>query len=177
MPTKKNSSSSAHKPAPRASKTSSPGGVPAIASAQFKQLRKTVEQLTSRIEKDAKARTAASTVIAEAKKAREALMGQMKTLRDEGSRLAKELKRVLGDANKREAARRQAVEKIAELRSELAHRTEELKGKSEELAKLAIDSAGRAKDIIMSEGSSAVSPAAETQTTTAATQKPEDSPT
>ena len=177
MPTRKKSSSSARKPARRARKTSASSSVSAMASAQLKQLRKTVEQLTSRIEKDAKARTAASTVIAEAKKAREALMGQMKTLRDEGSRLAKELKRVLGDANKREAARRQAVAKVTELRAELAKRTEELKRMTEELAKLAIDSAGRAKDIIMSEGSSAVSPAAETQTTTAATQKPEDSPT
>ena len=177
MPTRKNSSSSARKPARRTLKTASRGGVSAIASAQFKQLRKTVEQLERRLEKETRARTAASTVIAEAKKVREALMGQMKTLREEGSRLAKELKRAFGDSDKREAARRQAVEKIAELRAELAHRTEELKRKSEELAKLAIDSAGRAKDIIMSEGSSAVAPAAETQTTPAATQKREDSPT
>jgi seryl-tRNA synthetase len=114
----------------------------------------------------------ASKVVAEAKKAREALMGQVKSLRDEGSRVAKELKRALGDADKREAARRQAVQKIAELRAELTHRTEELKRKSEELAKLAMDSAGRAKDIIMSEAaptSASASRTTETESVSAET--------
>jgi hypothetical protein len=179
MPTRKKSSSSARKPARRARKTSASSSVSAMASAQLKQLRKTVVQLKNRIEKEAKARTAASTIIAEAKKAREALMGQMKTLRDEGSRLAKELKSALGDAYKREAARLQAVEKIAELRAELAHRTEELKRKSEELAKLAVDSTGRAKDIIMSERTSTsanASPAVETESVSAETLQREESP-
>jgi len=150
-----------------------------MASAQLKQLRKTVEQLKGRLEKEAKARTAASTIVAEAKKARESLMAQMKNLRDEGGRLAKELKRALGDADKREAARRQAVEKISELRADLAHRTEELKRKSEELARLAIDSAGRAKDIIMSEGEpgeASEPPTVETESVTADTLKREESP-
>ena len=179
MPTKKKPSTAARKPARRAKKTSASGGASAIASAQLKQLRKTVVQLKSRIEKEAKTRIAVSTVIAEAKKAREALMAQLKTLRDEGSRLAKELKRALGDADKREAARRQAVEKVAELRAELARRTEELKRKSEELAKLAMESAGRAKDIIMSEGSSAAagaSPTVETESVTTETLRREESP-
>jgi chromosome segregation ATPase len=168
MPTKKKTPPPARKPARKASKPApSGGGVSAMASAQFKQLRKTVDQLTARLEKEAKARAAASTVIAEAKKAREILTTQVKTMRDEGGRLAKALKRALGDADKREAARRQAIDKIAELRKELAHRTEELKRKSEELAKLAIDSAGRARDIIMSEGetpSAHESPASEAPT-------------
>ena len=137
-----------------------------------------------RLEKEAKANATASKVIAEAKKARDALMGQMKTLRDEGSRLAKELKRALGDADKREAARRQAVEKIAELRKDLAHRTEELKRKSEELAQLAMDSAGRARDIIMSEvetaspseSSMSEPPTVETESVTAETLAQEETP-
>src|ERR1700720_1051904 len=109
MPTKKKSTSSSRKPARKAArKTSSGSGVSAMASAQLKQLRKTVDQLRTRLEKDDKARTASSTVVIEAKKARESLMAQMKTLRDEGSRLAKELKRALGNADQREAARRQA---------------------------------------------------------------------
>lgn len=179
MPTRKKSPSSPRKQLRRTPKTSSSGGVSAMASAQLKQLRKTVVQLTSRLEKEAKARTAASTVLAEAKKARAALMAQLKTLRDEGSHLAKELKRALGDADKREAARRQALEKVAELRAELAHRTDELKRKSEELARLAIDSAGRAKDIIMSEGSPTLtetSPTVETESTIAKTPQREESP-
>ncbi len=180
MPTKKKTSSSTRKPTRRTGKqSSSSSSVSAMASAQLKQLRKTVDQLKSRLEKEASARTAASTVIAEAKKAREALMGQMKTLRDEGSRLAKELKRALGDADKREAGRRQAVDKLAELRADLAHRTEELKRKSEELARLVMDSAGRAKDIIMSEGAatSASAPSTtETESVSAETLQREESP-
>jgi chromosome segregation ATPase len=152
MPTKKASSSKrkAADPKPKSS-----GGVSAIASSQLSQLRKTIDQLKARLEKETSARMAASNVVAEAKKARESLMAQIKTLRAEGSRVAKELQRAVSDADKREAARRQAVEKIAELRSELTHRTSELRRKSEQLAKLARESAGRAKDIIMSEGTEA----------------------
>jgi chromosome segregation ATPase len=150
-----------------------------MASAQLKQLQKTVVLLKSRLEKEAKANATASKVVAEAKKARDALMGQLKTLRDEGSYLTKELKRALGDADKREAARRQAVEKLAELRAELARRTEELKRKSEELAKLARDSAERAKDIVLSESTSTpakTSSTIETDSVTAETMQEEESP-
>jgi len=179
MPTRKKSSSPKRKTARPARKPSASGGVSAVASAQLKQLRKTVDHLTNRLQKEATARAAASTLVAEAKKVRQVLTGQMKMLRDEGGRLAKELKRALGDADKREAARRQALDKIAELRSELAHRTDELKRKSEELARLAIDSAGRAKDIIMSEGGASpgsASPTIETESVTAQTLRREESP-
>ncbi len=178
MPTKKKPAKVTRKPA-RAKKTSTGGGVSAMASAQLKQLQKTVVQLKGRLEKEAKANATASKLMTEAKKARATLMGQLKTLRDEGSYLTKELKRALGDADKREAARRQAVEKIAELRAELTHRTEELKRKTEELAKLAKDSAGRAKDIIMGEGSSTsatTSPTVETESVAAETIREEESP-
>jgi chromosome segregation ATPase len=177
MPTKKKPAKVARKPTP-AKKAPAKGGVSAMASAQFKQLQKTVVQLKSRLEKEAKANATASKVVTEVKKARDALAGQLKTLRDEGSYLSKELKRALGDADKREAARRQAVEKLAELRAELARRTDELKRKSEELAKLAKDSAERAKDIIVSEGastSSNTSPTMETDSITAETIYEEES--
>jgi chromosome segregation ATPase len=168
MPTQKNPSSK-RKTARSDPKPKSSSSVSAIASAQLGQLRKTIDQLKTRLEKETRARTAASNVIAEAKKARESLMTQIKTLREEGSRVTSELKRALSDAEKREAARRQAVEKIAELRRELAHRGNELKRKSEELAELARESAGRAKDIIMSEGTEAEeeasTPASEPPTT------------
>jgi chromosome segregation ATPase len=174
MPTKKKPAT-ARKPARPASKTSAASGVSAMASAQLKQLRKTVALLKDRLEKEAKARTAASTVVTEARKAHASLLAQMKSLRDEGSRLAKELKRALGDSEKREASRRQAVEKIAELRTEL-------KRKSEELAKLAAESAVRAKDIIMSQGVSTehseakASSTVETESVTADTLQREESP-
>ena len=51
MPTKKKSSSSARKPARRSPKPSSSSSVSAMASAQLKQLRKTVEQLKGRRER------------------------------------------------------------------------------------------------------------------------------
>jgi chromosome segregation ATPase len=178
MPTKKKPAKVARKPTP-AKKTPAKGGVSAMASAQLKQLQKTVIMLKSRLEKEAKANATASKVVAEAKKARDALMGQLKALRDEGSYLTKELKRALGDADKREAARRQAVEKLAELRAELARRTEELKRKSEELAKLARDSAERAKDIVLSESTSTpakTSSTIETDSVTAETMQEEESP-
>jgi chromosome segregation ATPase len=178
MPTRKKTSP-LRKPAGAKKKTSPSGGVSAMASAQFKQLQKTVVQLKSRLEKEAKANATASKVVVEAKKAREALTGQLKTLRDEGSYLTRELKKALGDADKREAARRQAVEKIAVLRAELGLRTEELKRKSEELAKLAIESAGRVKEIILSESKPTqanVSLTVETESVAAETIQREESP-
>ncbi|MGA7870623.1 MAG: hypothetical protein WCA22_06960 [Candidatus Binatus sp.] len=166
MPTKKKPSPARHKPVRRAHKTSSTvprapkaaSSFSAMASTQLKQLRKTVDQLKARLEKEARARLAASTVIGEAKKARETLKVQMKALRDQGASLTKELKKAMSHASRRENARQQAVVKTSELRAELARRTEELKRKSEELARLAMESAGRAKDIMMSGGSSGAVP-------------------
>ena len=178
MPTKKKPST-ARNPAPSGKKASSNGGVTSMASAQFKQLQKTVAQLTSRLEKEVHANATATKVIAEAKKARDTLTAQMKTLRDEGAYLTRELKRALGDAEKRETARKQAVEKIAELRAELAHRSDELKRKSSELAKLAMESAGRAKDIVMSESEPAggsMPPTTETESIEPETVEREESP-
>ena len=186
MPTKKKTSPARRKPVRRARKTSSTdswaskaaSSFSAMATTQLKQLRKTVDQLKARLEKEARARSAASTVIGGAKKARETLMVQMKALRDQGARLTKELKKAMSDASRRENARQQAVVKVSELRAELARRTEELKRKSEELARLALESAGRAKDIIMSGGSSeaSASAAVETDSVTKETEKREESP-
>lgn len=177
MPTKKKTST-ARKPARKTSaKKSAASGVSAMAAAQLKQFRKTVDQLKGRLEKEVKARGAAAALVNEAKMAREALMGQIKSLRVQGAELTKALKKALSDSDKREAARRQAVERMSELRAELAHRTEELKRKSEELRKLAVDSATRAKDIIMSERSPAsAAPVIETDSVSAETERREESP-
>jgi chromosome segregation ATPase len=186
MPTKKKTSPARRKPVRLARKTSFTGSraskaavsFSALASTQLKQLRKTVDQLKARLEKEARARSAASTVIGEAKKARETLMVQMKALRDQGASLTKDLKKATSNASRRETARQRAVVKISELRAELARRTAELKRKSEELAGLAMESAGRAKDIIMSGGSSeaSASAAVETDSVTKETEKREESP-
>ena len=186
MPTKKKTSPARGKPVHRARKTSSNASKAskaassffAMASTQLKQLRETVDQLKARLKKEARAQSAASTVIAEAKKAHETLMVQMKALRDQGASLTKELKKAMSDASRRENARQQAVLKISELRAELARRTDELKRKSEQLARPAMESAGRAKDIIRSGGSSeaSTSAAVETDSVTKETEKREESP-
>jgi chromosome segregation ATPase len=152
MPTKKRASKAPRKSARRARKsTSTVSGVSAMAAAQLKQLRKTVDQLKSRLQKESKGRSLDARLLQEARNARERVAGQINALREQGTRLSKQLKKALGDADKREMARQQALNKIAELRSELTRRTDELKRKSEELASLARESAGRARDIIMSE--------------------------
>src|SRR5208337_706272 len=112
MPTKKKTSPARHKPVRRARKTSSTvsraskaaSSFSAMASTQLKQLRKTVDQLKARLEKEARARLAASTVIGEAKKARETLKVQMKALRDQGASLTKELKKAMSHAGTRKRA-------------------------------------------------------------------------
>ncbi|HKM99982.1 MAG TPA: hypothetical protein VJX23_05665 [Candidatus Binataceae bacterium] len=181
MPTKKKTSPARRKPVRRARTVSraskAASSFSTMASTQLRQFRKTVDQLKARLEKEARARSSASTIIGEAKKARETLMVQMKALRDQGASLTKQLKKAMSDASRRENARQQAVAKISELRAELARRTEELKRKSEELARLAMESAGRAKDIIMSGGSSEASASApvEADSVTEESEKREES--
>jgi seryl-tRNA synthetase len=186
MPTKKKASPSRRQTARRSSPASKrlkpkSGGVSAMASAPLKQLRKTVNELKTRLAKEAKASSTSSKLVAEARKARETVLGQVKALRDQGARLSKELKKALGDTNRHKVGREQALAKIAELRAELGRRTQEVKSKSEELAKLAMDSAGRAKNIIMSHSSSSeavggISPVTETESITEETKREEESP-
>ena len=148
MPTKK-------KPAKR-KKATKP------ATGQLQHLRKTIKGLKVRLEREMKARKVEARVVSEAKKARAQLASQIAALRDHGRKLASELKAALGDANKREAARKQALDKIAELkaeyakksadfRSELTRATSDLAHKTEELRKLAGEAAHRAVGIIRGE--------------------------
>src|ERR1700730_2014753 len=131
---------------------------------QLAQLRKTVKGLRVKLERETKARQIEARVKSEAQKARAQLASQITALRDQGRKLATNLKSALGDAGKRDAARQQALAKIAELkaeyskrtaelRSELSHATAELGRKSEELKKLAGEAAHRAVEIIGSEES------------------------
>jgi uncharacterized phage infection (PIP) family protein YhgE len=129
---------------------------------QLAQLRKTVKELRIKLERETKARKIEARVKSEAQKARTQLASQISSLRDQGRKLATNLKSALGDAGKRDAARQQALAKIAELkaeyakksaemRSELSRTTAELARKSEELKKLAGEAAHRAVEIIRSE--------------------------
>jgi chromosome segregation ATPase len=129
---------------------------------QVEQLRKSVAVLKSKLERETRARKAEERIKSEAKKAGAQLSTQLKALRDHGKKLASDLKSALGDAKKREAARKEALAKIADLkaqytktssglRAELTQKSAELKRKSEELMKLAGQSAHRAAEIIRSE--------------------------
>jgi transposase len=129
---------------------------------QLAQLRKTVKELRVKLERETRARKIEARIKSEAQKARAQLGSQISTLRDQGRKLATNLKSALGDAGKRDAARQQALAKIAdlkaeyakksaEMRSELSRTTAELARKSEELRKLAGEAAHRAVEIIRSE--------------------------
>lgn len=129
---------------------------------QLEQLRKTARMLRVRLERETKARKIEARVKSEAQKARAQLASQIAALREQGRKLAGDLKSALGDASKRDAARKQAVAKIAELkaqytkksaemRSELSRTTAELAHKSEQLKKLAGETAHRAAEIIRGE--------------------------
>ena len=149
MPTKK-------KPAKQRAAKKNP------ATGQIEQLRRTVKALRLKLERETKARKIEARVKSEAQKARAQLASQITALRDQGRKLATNLKSALGDAGKRDAARQQAVAKIADLKAEyakksaqmksdLARTTAELARKSEELKKLAGEAAHRAVEIIRSE--------------------------
>ena len=129
---------------------------------QVEQLRKSVKILKLKLDREVKARKLEAKIKGEAKAAGAKLSTQLKSLRDQGKKLATDLKSALSDATKREAARKEALAKIAELkaqysktstglRAELSQKTAELRRKSEELMKLAGQSAHRAAEIVRSE--------------------------
>jgi len=129
---------------------------------QLEQLRKTARMLRVKLERETRARKIEARIKSEAQKARTMLASQIAALREQGRKLGKDLKSALGDASKRDAARQQAIAKISELRaaytkksaqlrSELSRTTAELARKSEELRKLAGESAHRAVEIIRGE--------------------------
>ncbi len=132
------------KPAKRSTRASA-------GSSQLAQLRTMVSQLRKRIEQEAKARKLDSRLLVEARKARDEVMKQVGALRDQGKKLADQLRGALTDAKKREQAREEAVKLVSELRAELASRTEEVRRKTVELKNLAQESAERARQIITSE--------------------------
>ncbi len=129
---------------------------------QLDQLRKTAKMLRVKLERETRARKIEARIKSEAQKARAMLASQIASLRDQGRKLGQNLKSALGDASKHDSARQQAIAKIselraqytkksAELRSELSRTTAELARKSEELRKLAGESAHRAVERIRGE--------------------------
>jgi chromosome segregation ATPase len=121
---------------------------PAASGSQLEQLRAMVSQLRARIEKEAHARKLDSRLINEAKRARDEIVRQVTSLRDQGKKLAEQVQSTLTDAKKREKARQDALAIVTELREELARKTEDLRLKTVELRNLAQESAHRAREII-----------------------------
>jgi chromosome segregation ATPase len=121
---------------------------PAASGSQLEQLRAKVSQLRARIEKEAHARKLDSRLISEAKRARDEIVRQVTSLRDQGKKLAEQLQSTLTDAKKREKARQDALAIVTDLRKELARKTEDLRLKTLELRDLAQESAQRAREII-----------------------------
>lgn len=127
---------------------------------ELDQLRSKVKELTLRLEREAKARQLDARVTAEAKKAREQLTREIKALREQGRKLASQLKSTLGSASKRKQALNDARAKIAELKVKLERKTADLRRKSEELKKLAAESAHRAAAIVRGEAQRVTEPPA-----------------
>jgi uncharacterized coiled-coil DUF342 family protein len=123
-------------------------GIGSSVTRELDQLRKKVTDLTLRLEREVNARELSARLVAEAKKVRAQLSGQIKTLSKEGQKLASQLNSALRDASKRERLHQGALAKIAELKAELASKTADLKGRSQELSKLARESAHRAAAIV-----------------------------
>jgi chromosome segregation ATPase len=127
-------------------------------SAVARELRKKVKELTLRLQREVKARKLDAQLAAVAKKGREQLTGEIKTLREQGRKLGWQLKSTLGDASKRERALQEARAKVGELKVELERKTADLRRKSGELKKLAGESAHRAAAIIRGDAEHAAEP-------------------
>jgi chromosome segregation ATPase len=120
-------------------------------SRQIAALRAEVKALQAKLVKESRLGQINARLLSEARKARMELTRQITALRSQGNKLATQLKSSLGDAKRREQARKEALARVADLRKELATRTEEVRRKSEELRRLAQESARRAVEIIRSE--------------------------
>jgi len=133
-------------------------GIGTSVTRELDQLRKKVADLTLRLEREVNAREISARLVAEAKKARAQLSGQVKTLSKEGRKLASQLNSALRDAGKWERLHQGALAKLAELKADLASKTAALKGRSQELSKLARESSHRAAAIVRGGGQPTTAP-------------------
>lgn len=136
-------SGKSRKPA-KSAKSASPG--------RIAQLEAMVGKLRASLVAEAKRRKLDQRVLAEAKRARDAVGKQISALRLQGSKLAAQIKRAAHENRTLEQARRTALAKVEELRAELHEKGEEVRRTSAELAKLARESATRAREIVHGRG-------------------------
>ena len=111
-----------------------------------------VGKLRGSLVAEAKRRKLDQRVLADAKRARDTVTKQLSALRAQGLKLAAHIKRAAHENRTLEAARRTALAKVEELRAELHDKSEEVRRTSAELAKLARESATRAREIVHSRG-------------------------
>ena len=137
--------------APRSSRSRQTGAAASATSRQLKQLRATVRELRAKLVQEAKKNRLDLRLLNQAKRVRGQISRQVAALREQGRKLAGELKKTLTEAGRRKKARDQALARIAELKAELVRKTEDLKRKSLELGQLARESAKRARTIWQSE--------------------------
>jgi len=132
-------------------KAAKPKGAANAAARQVDALRSTVADLRKRLEREVRVRKIEAQLRAGAKRAQAQLDAQVKTLRKQGSKVAAELRSVLGRSRNLEGARHEAEKMIKRLRKDLAARTADLRHKTDELRKLAEQSAHRAAEIMRGE--------------------------
>ncbi|MGH7934372.1 MAG: hypothetical protein ACREQN_14595 [Candidatus Binataceae bacterium] len=112
-------------------------GVDAAKSSQIKQLRATVHEFRIRLQHEARQRRLDLRLLAEAKRTRTRITREMTALREQERRLAKQLRKALGESGREERTRRRAQARVVELRAALKRKTEELRRKSIAAAKAA----------------------------------------
>jgi chromosome segregation ATPase len=140
------SASKAAKP----SRAAKPGK--SAASGRIAQLEATVRKLRSSLVAEARRRKLDQRVVADAKRARDAVAKQISALRAQGLKLTTQIRRAARENHTLEAARRTAQAKVEQLRAELHDKSEEVRRTSAELAKLARESATRAREIVHNRG-------------------------
>jgi hypothetical protein len=122
---------------------------PKPGSGQIEQLRARILALRDKLEQEARQRKLHMDLAKASKDARTKIAHQVEVLKKRGESLAKQLREAIAEGEKREKkVRDEAFAKVAELRKELALKAAELKRKSAELSKLAMESAERARAII-----------------------------
>jgi chromosome segregation ATPase len=122
------------------------------ASGRIARLEAMVRKLRAGLLAEAQRRKLDQRVLAEAKRARDAVARQVSALRAQGLKLGAQIKRAALEKHSLEKARQAALAKAEELRAELHEKSEEVRRTSAELAKLARESATRAREIVHSRG-------------------------
>ncbi len=128
----------------KSAKSASPGRIAKL-EAMIGKLRLSLVAETKRRKLDQR-------VLAEAKRARDAVARQMSALRAQGSKLATQIKHAAHENRMLEQARKTALAKVEEMRAELHEKSEEVRRTSADLAKLARESATRARELVHGRG-------------------------